>query len=190
MSVEKANFTHADKLFNRFNATCQDWGAATEDEGMSPRKLTRIRSAYYKARHELVEYLQSLERTNLELAAKIDGLYDAVAEKDATIRQLDIEVGDLGHQLDIQKANVSSLSAEIEKRNKAGACGESEITRDYLRKIMHDPKTLAIFGVRSLTENKPLVSRNEGDSVSIETLGDPRTGKTVLPELEGIDRGG
>jgi hypothetical protein len=59
--------THSDKLFNRFDEAAKSWGAVLAiGELMANRKFLRAKTNYYTARKELLDYLESLERTIAE----------------------------------------------------------------------------------------------------------------------------
>ena len=92
----------ADKLLNRFNAAAQDWGAATESEGINNRVLIRRRDAYYKAFRELREYVEGLERS--------------IGERDAEDDELSVTIDSLQDRLNIAVAYNQKLELEVFNR--------------------------------------------------------------------------
>lgn len=71
-SEEKKVQSMSDRLFNAYDEKAKAWGQVYEDEGADGRTLLRRRTAYYKARKELTDYIGALERTIVELEAKQD----------------------------------------------------------------------------------------------------------------------
>jgi septal ring factor EnvC (AmiA/AmiB activator) len=123
------------RLFNAYDEKTKAWGQIYEDESAEGRALLRRRTAYYKARKDLTEYIEALERTIIEAEFKHEVLEETVrdqhieiADRTSTIRQL---------QADLQKLNEDNmrLSKEIEQRNRTAEAGPDEIGREYIRRL-------------------------------------------------------
>lgn len=127
--------TMSDRLFNAYDEKTKAWGQIYEDEGVEGRALLRRRTAYYKARKELTDYIGALERTVEEMEFKIGtaeetirDLHGEIADRISTIRKL---------QADLQKLNTDNdrLSKEIEQRNRTAEAGPDEIGREYIQRL-------------------------------------------------------
>ena len=72
--------TMSDRLFSTYDEKTKAWGQIYENDNAEGRALLRRRTAYYKARQELTEYVHSLERTVTEIEGKNNELKEEMAE--------------------------------------------------------------------------------------------------------------
>lgn len=78
---------NGDKLLNRFDTAAKKFGYLIETDCDS-RQLSRAKDNFWKARKNLVDYIEELERAVAGYEERIHHLYDEAAEFEKEIRRL------------------------------------------------------------------------------------------------------